>query len=137
MRCIIISPIRCRYHMDTTFLEYKKDTQLSGYVLVSGYVRILSYSTHCSYLQRIRTGYAHKIHSHRHTLIVAHIYLLQYWRTFRYVHGIRSHRHSLTRTFIVATPFGSGIAGIRAHDTCTGYARYAHRIRRIRDAATL
>ena len=49
MRCIIISPIRCRYHMDTTFLEYNKDTQLSGYVLVSGYVRILSYSTHCSY----------------------------------------------------------------------------------------
>jgi hypothetical protein len=49
MRCIIISPIRCRYHMDTTFLEYNKDTQLWGYVLVSGYVRILSYSTHCSY----------------------------------------------------------------------------------------
>ena len=91
-------------------------------------VRILN-----EYAQDTRTRYTHI----DNTLIVAHIYLLEYWRTFRYVHRIRSHRHSLTQTFIVATPFGSGIAGIRAHDTCTGYAGYAHRIRRIRDAATI
>ena len=45
--------------------------------------------------------------------------------------------YALWGTPSVATPFGSGIAGIRAHDTCTGYAGYAHRIRRIRDAATI
>jgi hypothetical protein len=62
--CVVSSILQ--YGVDTiriqqTSFEYKKDTQLAGYVLVSERVRILSYSTHCSYPQRIRTGYVHKI----------------------------------------------------------------------------